>query len=213
MKVSIIIPIYLGKYATAANNREEKLFRAINSATEQTYKDIEVVCMIDTCPVALRLFQTQIDKININKVKIFELKYNKFVNNRFVFNPCLPRQAGIDIATGDVICYLDSDDYLTEDHVQKIVNNFSGNWVYFDAWLWNLKTKQWRRDNVTISHQYKCGTCNIAHRKESKAIWRNPRYGHDDWQFIVELKKESDGKYIGEAGYRICHWHNPKYDI
>jgi glycosyltransferase involved in cell wall biosynthesis len=214
MKISVIIPIYLGRYSTAAKDLENKLFRAINSVTNQSYKDVEAICVIDSCARASEvLTQRKGDIEHPDKVKIYELQYNKYQLNKFVFNACHARNSGISVAGGDIVCYLDIDDYLTYDHVEKIVNNFIGLWVYFDNWLLNTKKNEWYRDIPNVNQQFKCGTCNIAHVKDVKAMWRNPKYGHDDWTFITQLKHESEGKYIGESGYRVCHWHNPKYDV
>lgn len=210
MKVSVIMPIFLGKYSTAARDRNQKLIRAINSVcTQITQHEIELICIIDNCEIAKQVLKDNFHKIIKSEICTFYfLEYNK----QKTFNACIARNAGIENATGEIICYLDSDDYFGINHIEFIANNFIKDWVYFDAKLFNPTSKQWGKDNVNINSLYHCGTCNIAHKK-TDVRWKNPVYSLDDWCFISDLKKESDGVYIGSGEYYICHWFKPKYDI
>jgi len=203
----------MGAYSTAAKNREQKIFRAINSVCrQQTKHKIELIGIIDSCEISKKVLKKNYDQIdNPDICSFYNLEYKKDKN----FNACKARNAGIDKATGDIICYLDIDDYFMMDHVEKIVSNFTGLWIYFDAWNFNPKKNEWYRSVPNIHQQFQNGTWNFAHSINSVARWKVPAYGWDDWAFLCELKYESEGKYIGEGSYRICHWPGApyKYDV
>lgn len=190
MKVSIIIPSSLAKRKFQAADPQKKLIRAVESALNQDYKDIEVIVVADGCWMTLEL----LDDMNIKTIYIE--KQPPFSGN--------VRNAGIEAATGDVICYLDADDYLGTDHVSTIVKHFTGDWVWFND-LTLVRDKFIERE-CSLKQSF-CGTSNIAHKRSMKARWlAQNKYGYDDWNFIQELKKESpDGVKIETPSYIVCH--------
>ncbi len=100
-KVSIIIPTY---------NRTEYLKKAIQSALNQTYKEIEVIVVDD----------------NKNKPEIREWvemlmkEYPQvlYVQNDKNLGGGRNRNRGIEAATGELIAFLDDDDYFEPDKIQ-----------------------------------------------------------------------------------------------
>ncbi len=101
--VSIVVPIY---------NTERFLNKCINSILAQTYTNIEVICVNDASPDnSLQLIK--------NYSKIDErIKIVTYDNNRGLFHA---RQAGAEIATGDYICFVDSDDTISLDWIRLLV--------------------------------------------------------------------------------------------
>lgn len=102
-KVSIIVPVY---------NVEDYLSQCLNSIINQTYKNIEVIIVNDG--------STDNSSNIIEKFKIFN-------NNIIVINQkngglSVARNVGLSYATGKYILYVDSDDYLELECVEKIVN-------------------------------------------------------------------------------------------
>ncbi len=95
--VSIIIPCY---------NRENYVSDAVNSALRQTYSDIEIIVVddgsTDTSVAVLRRFG--------DKIKLIEQK-NSGVN--------AARNVGFKVSKGEFIIFLDSDDWLSDDIVEK----------------------------------------------------------------------------------------------
>ena len=196
MKVSIIIPSSLQKRKNQAADPEKKLIRAVNSILEQDYPDIELVVVADGCMQTHDLISSRY----ANTGDWFQLltipKQPTFSGN--------VRNAGIEAATGDIICYLDADDYLGADHVSTIVKHFIGDWVWFNDLT--LKDDQFVERECSLKYGH-CGTSNIAHLRTMKARWKPVNaYAMDDWSFIQELKKESPGGVkIETPAYVVCH--------
>jgi glycosyltransferase involved in cell wall biosynthesis len=196
MKVSVIIPSSLQPRKNQASNPEDKLIRAVESALNQDYKDIEVIVIADGCERTMIImddFNLELD----SKVKLFHIPKQPLFSGNV-------RNYGIEQATGDIICYLDADDYLAPDHVSTIVNHFTGQWVWFNDMT--LQGDEFKERECSLKLGL-CGTSNIAHLRSMKARWLPVnRYGYDDWNFIQELQKECpDGVKIETPSYIVCH--------
>lgn len=185
-----------------AADPESKLIRAVNSALLQEYKHIELIIISDGCGITNSIILTNFrSEVDCRFIKLITLeKQPPFSGN--------VRNAGIEAATGDIICYLDADDYLGADHVSTIVKHFTGDWVWFnDLTLQKLnQVTNFVERECTLKQGF-CGTSNIAHLRSMKARWLPVnKYGYDDWNFIQELKKESpDGVKIETPSYVVCH--------
>lgn len=102
-KVSIIIPIY---------NTEDYLEKCIISVLNQTYKNLEIILINDgssdsSADIAKKY--VEMDK----RVLYFEQK-NSGVSSA--------RNYGLDLATGDYILFIDSDDWVESTIVEKLLN-------------------------------------------------------------------------------------------
>lgn len=102
-RVSIIITSY---------NLEKYIDKAITSVINQTYKNIEVIVVDDCSQDDTR----QIIKKHQNKYPIIAIL--KDVNKGISHS----RNMGIKKATGDYVVFVDGDDYLKEDMIEKMVN-------------------------------------------------------------------------------------------
>lgn len=100
-KVSIIIPVY---------NVEKYLRNNLTSVTNQTLKDIEIICINDGSK------DSSLDIINEFTQKDSRIK----VINQENKGLSTARNTGIDIATGEFIAFLDSDDYVDLDYYEKL---------------------------------------------------------------------------------------------
>lgn len=93
-KISIIIPVY---------NRERYIAKCLDSLLAQTYKDFEIIVVdnncIDRTPVI-------VDEYVKNNPKISQIKCTKQ-------GVSCARNAGLKVATGDFVLFMDSDDYVT----------------------------------------------------------------------------------------------------
>ena len=201
MKVSIIIPSSLQKRKFMAADPESKLIRAVNSALNQDYDSIEVIVISDGCDLTDRIIISIIGNLKTKAIEILPIKLIS-IPKQPPFSGNV-RNAGIEAATGDIICYLDSDDILGPDHVSTIVKYFEGSWVWFNDMVWSRDKFIERECSLKLGF---CGTSNIAHRRDVSSRWLSVnKYGYDDWNFIQELKKESEGVKIETPSYIVCH--------
>ncbi len=110
-KVSVIIPVY---------NNSPYLGECLDSVVNQTYKNLEIIIIDDkSTDNSLEVIRKYHDK----RIKVISLKKNSGV--------AIARNNGVKIATGDYICFLDSDDYWVNDKIEKQVKFMSENGYAF----------------------------------------------------------------------------------
>lgn len=101
VKISIIIPVY---------NVEKFLKKCLTSVVEQTLKDIEIICINDGSK----------DK-SLHILNSFAEKDNRIiVINQSNQGQSCARNAGLEIATGEYIGFVDSDDWIDIDFYEKL---------------------------------------------------------------------------------------------
>ena len=190
---SIIMPSYLGEYNKAAQNREMKLKRAIESVIKQTFKDWELIIIADGCDKTVEIAKEYLSE----KIRCFKIPKQAYMSWNV-------RQIGIKYATGKYIIYLDSDDMYGSNHLQFVNDNSNGqDWCFFNDILWNGKDENSVK-KVKLEYGVS-GTSSICHKRLLKASWEKcDGYGHD-WTFIEKLKKHPNYKHIGTGSYKICH--------
>jgi len=105
IKVSIIIPVY---------NSELYIDRCIQSAIKQTLKEIEIICVDDASTDNSLEILKKYEKID-NRIKVIHLAENK--------GPSTSRNKGIDLATGEFIGFMDSDDYADNKFFENLYNH------------------------------------------------------------------------------------------
>lgn len=100
--VTVVLPIY---------NVEKYLNRCIKSVVNQSYKDLEIILVDDgspdNCPELCDRWAQKDSRIKVIHKKNAGLGY--------------ARNTGIDNATGEYICFFDSDDYIALDAIEKAV--------------------------------------------------------------------------------------------
>lgn len=104
-KVSIIVPVY---------NVSLYIKRCINSIASQTYKNIEVI-FIDDCGSDDSVQQVE-DFLSDTEVEC------KLVRHEHNQGLSAARNSGLEVATGDYVFFLDSDDEITHDCIELLVN-------------------------------------------------------------------------------------------
>jgi glycosyltransferase involved in cell wall biosynthesis len=97
---SIILPCY---------NREKRILRAIESVLKQNFTDFELIIIDDaSTDGTLKIIQS----VNDDRIKVIANKTNQ--------ERCVSRNTGIAEANGEYICFLDSDDYHLDNHLQEL---------------------------------------------------------------------------------------------
>lgn len=107
-KVSIIIPVY---------NVERYLARCIDSCINQTYNNVEIICVNDgSTDGSLNILEHY--KILDSRIQIIN-KENGGLSSA--------RNAGVAASVGDYILFVDSDDFISCDSVEHLVRNAERN--------------------------------------------------------------------------------------
>lgn len=104
LKISIVIPIY---------NASKYLSICLDSIVAQTYKNLEII-VVDDKSADKSLVLLKRYKQKHSNLKIIGLKKNQGVSHA--------RNAGIEASTGDYIFFIDSDDFISKDAIEKMVN-------------------------------------------------------------------------------------------
>lgn len=198
MKYSVIMPSYLGDYPNAAKDRDKKIIRAIESVLAQSHPDWELIIISDGCDKTVEICHPYMMEY-LPKIRILKIEKQKLWSGAV-------RNAGIFKAEGDVICYLDIDDYFGPDHLKNLDDNFGDcDWVWFDYLSYNRAKKRFDTFESNISIQGQCGTSSVAHKRSLNAFWGDNTYLHD-WRFINSLKFMSKNyKKIPPSQYCVCH--------
>ncbi len=102
-KVSVIIPVY---------NVEEYLPKCLDSITNQTLRDIEIIC-IDDCSTdsSCKIIKEYAGRDN--RIKLIENQQNS--------GAAISRNNGFEIAAGEYIYFMDSDDWIDNDYLKTMV--------------------------------------------------------------------------------------------
>ncbi len=186
------MPSFLGKYRNAAQGRDWKIVRAIESVINQTFKDWELIVVADGCKKTVEIVQ----KITDERVILLYIDKQKLWSGYV-------RNTGIDRAQGGYICYLDIDDCFAPEHLAEIAPLLKGkDWYWCDDYVYNGTEFRHRKCNVDKLGQ--CGTSNLIHKK---IAWWEAKDGYaHDWNFLNNLKSASKNyEYIKAGRYLVCH--------
>lgn len=101
-KVTVIVPVY---------HVEQYLARCIDSIISQSYKNLELILVDDgsndNCGGLCDEYRNKDERINVIH------KENGGLSSA--------RNAALDMMTGDYVTFIDSDDFITEDYVEKLM--------------------------------------------------------------------------------------------
>ncbi len=107
-EISVITPVY---------NTEKYLLKCLNSIKNQTFKDFEVILIDDGSKDASPAILDEFAKTDA-RFKVFHKK-NEGVTKA--------RKDGIEYATGTYIAWVDSDDWIEENHLEQLYNAITAN--------------------------------------------------------------------------------------
>ena len=193
MRFSIIIPSFLGAYRNSAQNREQKIIRAINSVLGQTFEDFEVIVIADGCKTTVDIVKQYDDP----RVRHFFIPKAKMWAGE-------PRNKGLTEAKGEFMTYLDIDDMFGENHLQSLNDKLNGyDWIWFDDIRYMPKLKQWYQNPCNVAKIGMCGTSNICHKKLD-VVWNHDGYAHD-YYFIEQLRNYKNFAKVDAGEYYVAH--------
>lgn len=147
--ISIIVPVY---------NVEKYLEKCIQSVLEQTYKKFEVIFINDG---------STDNSLDILK-KYQEIDDRVIIINKINAGTGAARNDGLNIAKGEFISFLDSDDWYEQDYLEKLYKNLKIN--NSDVAMCNLKIIYENEKKIENLNTYYFQKINL--KKEPKKILR-----------------------------------------
>jgi glycosyltransferase involved in cell wall biosynthesis len=176
--ISIIIPYY------KAYNETIKLLETL---IPQLTEDTEVLLIDDGC------HETRLDKV-IDDIMCINVKIN-FVPTIKVIHlvensggASIPRNIGLDIAKGKYIAFIDSDDLVSDDYIQTILNKTKEEWDYcYISW-------KGKSNRIIIENEppkWNCCVWNCIYKRD---LIGNERFKHElkmaeDYDFNKRVRK------------------------
>lgn len=139
---------YLYDYPGSRSNPEYKFIRAVNSFLEQTYIDSELVIVSDGCDITKRLYNENFYKNS--RIKFFYIEKSEShmykSDNNSIYYRGFPRQIGRLNSTGEIVTYMDSDDFIIPEYLENLMyywnNNSSLDWIINKMWYDNIYIKE-----------------------------------------------------------------------
>lgn len=184
-------------------NSEKTIKECINSVLSQTYKNIEILAIDNN---------SKDETFNIAK----KLLKDHIVISEKRQGVSFARNTGLEKATGKYICFLDSDDYLTKDSIEKRVKHLIstktlvtyGNYIRFNSKSQKLISPPDKIDKNNIYHQNHIG--NLTGMYDAEVIGKiyQENIGHEDYEMWIQIIKKANficlkTKNINLGFYRI----------
>lgn len=147
MKVSVVMPVY---------NVEKFVDKAINSVLKQTYENFELILVNDKSTDKSLEILKKYEKVD-SRIKVVDKPVNEGLG--------YARNSGMEVATGDYIYFIDSDDYIESTLLEECVNSVEKN--QSDVVIFGYSEDQ-EKDGITTSvEEFKPGDL-IAEGQEFK---------------------------------------------
>ena len=137
-KISVIVPAY---------NEEKRIKKCIDSILNQTYKNIEVIVINDgSTDNTLKV----LDSISDSRLVVKTIKNS---------GQGSARNLGIKLSTGSLITFVDSDDYIKNDMIEKLYNSMKEN--DSDISICNLIKKYSSHEEKFVNFNKLCDDDNV----------------------------------------------------
>ena len=166
-KFSIIIPSF---------NGADRIHEALSSCVEQTYKDFEIIVVCDSCT---------------DNTEETAKSYGARTLNVNVRRDGLARNAGLDIARGDYILFLDDDDWWLHEFVFQQLHDYTviypkADVIFFDI-IWH--GQKYCKQNASHFEKMVAGHC-IKRSFIGNTRFCGLKYSADIYFFGDLMKKE-----------------------
>lgn len=198
INVSVVIPTY---------NREKTLKKCIDSLINQTLKNIEIIIIDDgSNDNTSDLILNYTDE----RIKYFKRKNHGIGSSR---------NFGIEKSSGEYLCFVDSDDYVSKDYLEKMYNKAITDELdlvvcdYYDYYLSGRK-KEVKLENFNNSNLKEnpkliriinLGPCN---KLIKKSLTHNNKFleetKYEDAPFVTKIIKEA--QKIGKLNESLCYF-------
>lgn len=236
-KISIVMQSYLGEYNGSREDSIKKFNRAIESFKNQIYKNCELIIVADGCMLTFNTYLAKyqhdanikiayVDKKGVGKM------YDNITEDKKFYRG-LPRQIGLEMATGEVVSYMDSDDFLLPTFTLGILSSYNmkpdADWFINRSWYDNIEA-DWEKETVFDSFD-RSGAIRIegipskwaatklkdnlivlspwllAHKKGVNIKWRDTVGHSEDVDFNTRLRMDyKNGFVYAVPAYVRCHY-------
>ncbi|MDF2946612.1 MAG: glycosyl transferase family 2 [Bacillales bacterium] len=199
--ISVIVPVY---------KVEKYINKCVDSILNQTFTDIEVILVNDGSPDNCGRICDEYSKL-YNRVKVIHKENGGLAD---------ARNAGLEIATGMFVSFIDSDDYIDSDMYEKLLNaclkhgadiSMCGRYNVFEhenVPLFSFNgTKVWSNKeaigNLLTWNNIDSSSCDKLFNRKLFEDIRFPvgRYNEDIFVMTMILYKANKVVHIGESKY------------
>lgn len=201
--ISIIVPVY---------NVEYQLERCLSSIKKQSYENIEVI-MVDDCSADL----------SSRICKLFEESDSRF---KYYKMPCNSgagptRQYGIGCAKGEIIGFVDGDDWVEEEFIAELYRNMvqTGSQIsccqYWRYYIDNKKCSRWPVSNELKVYGKNEATARMIKYEDIGAELWNKLYSKSVIEKAIIRDVPFEDSFVSMeyfmAAERICVYNMPLY--
>lgn len=248
IKVSIVMQVNLDDYKNARTESIAKFVRAVNSFQDQMYKNSELIIVSDGCKKTHQIYNRSfvsdpsikflyLDR-RPDELKMYETKEGD--PEEYKCYRGFARRAGVGIATGDIITYMDSDDVLAPEFAMTLMLIYNQapekDWWINNTWYEHASSNESENDDrygmdvaeqvslPYIKHMWKqslmkpgkfvMSPWTLTHKAGLSVHWRDV-YGNmsEDVDFSTRLRAAyPNGTMFSKPMYVKCHLKN-KFDI
>ena len=158
--VSVIVPFY---------GVEAYIGKCIESLLCQTYSNLEILCIDDCSPDnSLEIVQAYADKDD--RIKVIRHETNRGLGGA--------RNTGIKNAKSEYICFVDSDDYVSESFIESLYNTISND--KSDIAICGYSLFNYKGETFDCHTEYNNETLTVDHR-ENNVIQIADKYAGATW--------------------------------
>ena len=239
-KISIIMQSYLKDYPNSRKNPEIKFKRAVNSFLNQWNNNAELIIVSDSCEITMNIYNEFYKDYENIKCIYVENNQNKMYEtiNGDVYYRGTPRQKGLEEASGEIIAYMDSDDFLLPNFTEIILTNYLNSmdniyWFVNQSWYDNINSVYEKEymEMMHINYNKKITIdeldsewvvvepneglslihyqpWTLTHRKSCNVQWEDSLNISEDIKFTSNIINNYEGKIYNYPCYIRCHFKN-----
>lgn len=152
VKISIVMQVNLENYDGSRSDPINKFHRAVESFKNQVYKNCELIIVADGCNKTHQLFnRSHKDNDNIKFVYFDRTGFPKMyeeIEDKGNYYRGLARRLGVSVASGEIITYMDSDDFLMPNFTMTGLLYYNAN----PEKDWWINTSWFDHESVTRSN-------------------------------------------------------------
>ena len=182
--ISVIIPVY---------NAEKYICACLESVLNQTYKNIEIICVDDG----------SVD-LSGNICDEYQSKYENIrVTHQKNGGVCAARNSGLEVAQGEYVCFVDSDDIIPEDSIEHLYENLISSCadMSIGAIAVELSNGVWRINGSISENKVSTGNDEVI-KNAAASIFSSAnsklysKKAIGDNRFVVGKKINEDGFFV-----------------